>query len=106
MGDGKGITGTEKDTLEYAMKTFKFTEKARKWLSVQLKLPEPTSYYKVIDGQKYDASLLNEFESMATDGVISEAEAKRLWTEAEDGKGVTDIEKATLKFALETAIRA
>merc|ERR1712032_1273841 len=85
---------------EYAMKTLKFTEKACKWLSRQLKLSEPTSYYKVIDGQKYDASLLSEVENIANNGEISEAEAKRLWEEADDGKGVSEMEKVTLKYAL------
>jgi len=100
--DGKGITGTEKDTLEYALNTLKFTEKAKKYMEEQLKGPEPKSYYKIIDGVKYDASLLLEAETLAKDGLISEAEAKRLWNDAEDGKGVTEIEKATLKRVLET----
>jgi len=100
--DGKGITGTEKDTLEYAMKTFKFTAKAKKYMEEQLKGPEPTSYYKIIDGKKYDAALILEVESLAKDGIISEAEAKRIWEDAGDGKGVTDIEKSTLKHVLAT----
>merc|ERR1711862_791038 len=100
--DGKGVTGTEKDTLEYALKTFKFTDKARTYLNNQIKLPEPTSYYKTIDGKKYDASLLQEVEDAAKDGLISEAESKRIWESAADGKGVTEIEAATLKHALST----
>jgi len=100
--DGKGITGTEKDTLEYAMEKFKFTAKAKEYMQGQLKTAEPTSYYKIIDGVKYDASLLLEVENLAKDGLISEAEAQRLWSDAQDGKGATDIEKATLKHALAT----
>jgi len=100
--DGKGITGTEKDTLEYALEKLKFTAKAKAYMEGQLKTAEPKSYYKIIDGMKYDASLLLEVENLAKDGLISEAEAHRLWSDAEDGKGATDIEKATLKHALAT----
>jgi len=100
--DGKGLTGTEKDTLEYALKTLKFTDKARAYLEGQLKLGKPTSYYKVIDGHKYDAALLLEFEDAAKDGLVSEAEANRLYEAAADGKGVTDIEKATLHHVLKS----
>merc|ERR1712187_125244 len=98
--DGKGLTGTEKDTLEYVLKTLKFTEKARKYLEEQLKGPSPKSYYKIIGGVKYDNSLLLECEDAAKDGVVSEAEAQRLYEQACDGKGVTDIEEVTVKYAL------
>lgn len=100
--DGKGLTGTEKNTLEYALKTLKFTDKARKYLEGQLTVGDPKSYYKVIDGAKYDHALLLEAEDAAKDGQISEAEATRLWTAAVDGKGVTAIEKDTLKYVLKT----
>lgn len=100
--DGKGLTGTEKDTLEHAMKTLKFTDKARSYLEGQLKIDAPISYYKTIDGVKYDHALLLEAEDSAKDGQISEAEAQRLWDAAADGKGVTDIEKETLRYALKT----
>jgi len=92
----------KKNTLEYILKTLKFTDKALGYLSAQLKVPEPSSYYKFIDGIKYDAFLLLEVEDAAKDGLISEAEAKRLWEAASDGKGVTDIEHDTLKYALKT----
>lgn len=98
--DGKGLTDTEKDTIKYAMKTLKFTDKARKYLEKQLS--SPTSYYKVIDGVKYDRALLVDCEEAMKDGVISEAEAKKLYESACDGKGVTEIEKITLKYALKT----
>jgi len=100
--DGKGITGTEKDTLEYILKEMKFTDKARQFLEEAIKLPDPKSYYKQIDGHKYDAGLILAIEDAAKDGLVSDAEAKRLWKDALDGKGVTDIEKATLKYAMAT----
>jgi len=99
--DGQGITGTEKDTLEYILKEMKFTEKARQFLEEAIKLPDPKSYYRHIDGKKYDAKLLFAIEDAGRDGLISDAEAKRLWNDALDGKGATDIEKATLKYAMD-----
>merc|ERR1712032_1680192 len=87
---------------EYAMKNLKFTDKARSYLESQLKLDAPRSYYKTIDGVKYDHALLLEFEDAAKDGLISEAEAQRMWDAASDGKGVTDVEKVTLNYALKT----
>mmetsp|Transcript_138484 Transcript_138484/g.430636 ORF Transcript_138484/g.430636 Transcript_138484/m.430636 type:complete len:255 (-) Transcript_138484:110-874(-) len=98
--DGCGITGTEKTTLEYMLKTLKFTDKARAFLEAHLKTEAPKAYYKVIDGVKYDHALLLEVEDAAKDGQVSEAEAQRLWDSAADGKGVTDIERQTLKYAL------
>merc|ERR1712187_285657 len=87
--DGKGITGSERNTLEYISKNMKLTDKAREYFDDKIKLPDPTSYYKVIDGTKYDASLLLEIEDAARDGTISLAEAERIWASAGDGKGVT-----------------
>jgi len=98
--DGQGLTGTEKDTFTYMLKTLKFTDKARQYTEAQLKLDKPTSYYKVIDGEKYDQALILEFEDAMIDGLVSEAEAKRIWVAAQDGKGVTDIEKATIGHML------
>lgn len=98
--DGKGITGTERTTLEYISKEMKFTDKARQYFEEVIKLPDPTSYYKVIDGNKYDAGLLLEFEGYGKDGQVSLAEVERTWKAAQDGPGVTDIEKATMKYAL------
>merc|ERR1712203_1022851 len=98
--DGKGITGSERNTLEYISKNMKLTDKAREFFDEKIKLPDPTSYYKVIDGNKYDASLLLEIEDAARDGTISLAEAERIWKSAEDGPGVTETETATLQHAM------
>merc|ERR1712156_396755 len=71
----------------------------------QINLLEPKSNYKTIEGQKYDAALLEEVEDAANtakDGLISEAEAKRIWEAAADGKGLTEIEADTLRHALST----
>lgn len=99
--DGKGITGTERNTLEYISKEMKLTDKGRTYFDEVIKLPDPTGYYKVIDGNKYDAGLLMEIEDAAKDGTVSLAEAERIWKSAQDGPAVTDIEKATMKYALD-----
>merc|ERR1712232_877694 len=85
--DGKGITGTERKTLEYVSANMKLTDKARTYFDDVIKLPDPTSYYKVIDGVKYDAALLLEIEEYAKDGTVSLPEAERIWKSAEDGPG-------------------
>ena len=58
-------------------------------------------YYKVIDGVKYDRSLLDTASKSVEgqgDGRISEADVRTLWNAAKDGRGVTDIERSTLRY--------
>jgi len=102
--DGKGVTDIEKATLKYMVDTFKFTEKAAKFMKEQLgEAPKTQSYYKQIDGVKYDRALLEKAEGFtSTGGVISFAEAKDLWEDAQDGKGVTETEKRTLEYTMKT----
>lgn len=99
--DGKGITDVERETLEYAMKTYNFTAKATGDLETLLAGGKVQSYYKVIGGVRYDRGLLDKAEEfLKTGGVISLEEAKDLWEDAQDGKGVTSTEKATLEYSL------
>lgn len=98
--DGQGVTDTEKLTLEYTLKTLKYTEKATKFLREQLDSGKKQSYYKQIDGVRYDRELLEKAEEFAKDGQMSEAEAKQLWEDAQDGKGVTETEARTLEHTL------
>merc|ERR1719277_2343719 len=100
--DGNGVTDIEKATLEYAMKTYKFSEKAAKFLTTYLAAGQHKSYYKVVDGVKYDRELLESAEKAAADGQVSFPEAQQLLKDASDGKGVTATEKATLQYALKT----
>eukprot|EP00931_Biecheleriopsis_adriatica_P056279 TRINITY_DN33348_c0_g1_i1.p1 TRINITY_DN33348_c0_g1~~TRINITY_DN33348_c0_g1_i1.p1 ORF type:complete len:491 (+),score=162.86 TRINITY_DN33348_c0_g1_i1:50-1474(+) len=58
------------------------------------------SYYRTIDGVKYDRALLEKAESFAEDGQVSFAEAKDLWESAQDGKEVTAVEKETLEYTM------
>lgn len=98
--DGHGVTDTEKLTLEYTMTTLKYTEKAKKFLREQLDSGKKQSYYKQIDGVKYDRELLEKAEEFAKDGRVSAAEAKSLWEDAQDGKGVTETEARTLEYTM------
>jgi len=100
--DGQGVTEIEKQTLLYTMETFKYTDKARAFLQPLLEEGKPKSYYKQIDGVKYERELLEKAEVFAKDGQISIAEAKELWEDAQDGKGVTEVERQTLLYTLKT----
>jgi len=98
--DGKGVTETEARTLEYTLSAFNYTERAAKFLRRSLAGDKKASYYKQIDGVKYDRELLEQAETFQKDGQISHAEAKQLWEDAYDGKGVTDTEKRTLEYSM------
>jgi peptidylprolyl isomerase len=59
------------------------------------------SYYKIIDGQKYDKQMLSiADESVAGrgDGRISLADAEKLLAAVKDNNEYTDIEKATMRY--------
>ncbi len=64
-------------------------------------MDDSKSYYKVIDGVRYDRSLLEKAEASIVgqgDGRISEVDVRELWTEACDGRGVTETERETLRY--------
>jgi hypothetical protein len=59
------------------------------------------SYYKEIDGKKYDRQLLELAEKLVQgqgDGRISMDDAKKLLQEVKDGDKYTDIEKDTMAY--------
>jgi len=59
------------------------------------------SYYRVIDGEKYDDELLKAAEEAVAgrgDGRISIEDAKALLEKVMDGNSYTDIEKATVSY--------
>merc|ERR1711976_533656 len=120
---GKHVTGREKETLEYALKAFKFTDKAKTYFHSEInrlmhghlhpegptkrtKSPAKTAkieeaHYKTIDGVKYDRALLEAAEKYAADGQVSFEEAHKLFQMAQThGKHVTGREKETLEYAL------
>jgi len=62
------------------------------------------SYYKTIDGIRYDRSLLELAERLTAgrgDGRISQEDAEQLWERAQDGSGATVTELRTLRYLLE-----
>lgn len=59
------------------------------------------SYYKTIDGNKYDGELIelaDKLTSGAGDGRLSVADAEQLLEAVKDGNSYTDIEKATVAY--------
>ena len=62
------------------------------------------SYYKEIDGKKYDKELLEAADKATEgkgDGRISNADAAILLEKVKDGNSYTDIEKATVHYIRE-----
>lgn len=103
--DGQGITDTERETLEYITKHFKFTDKAASFMKDQLDQLDAEShgsYYKMVEGTKCNRKLLKMAEGFARDGQVSIAEAKKLWAAAQDGHGITRIERWTLEHTLQS----
>jgi hypothetical protein len=59
------------------------------------------SYYKTIDGVKYDGELIELAEKLTSgggDGRISQADAEQLLAAVKDGDSYTDIEKDTMAY--------
>jgi hypothetical protein len=59
------------------------------------------AYYKTINGEKYDAELLELADKAVAgvgDGRISLKDAQSLLAAVKDGDSYTDIEKATIKY--------
>jgi uncharacterized tellurite resistance protein B-like protein len=62
------------------------------------------AYYKVIEGIRYDSSLLEQAEALTQgsgDGRISFEDAQQLFNEAMDGGKITRVERRTLHHIFE-----
>jgi len=62
------------------------------------------SYYREIDGKKYDKEILETAEKLIKgqgDGRISMSDAEKLFAEVRDGGKYTDIEKDTMSYIRE-----
>lgn len=62
------------------------------------------SYYKVIDGKKYERELLDLAQELTQgrgDGRLSKGDAEKLLEAVKDGDSYTDIEKATVAYIRE-----
>lgn len=104
--DGGRITEIEEDTLEYLIGKFNWTEKAEEWIKEQMgvKREEIKSYYKVIDGLRYDRKILNEADRLVAgkgDGRISQEDAELLLPLFGDFGDITIVEERTLKYLTE-----
>lgn len=91
----------ELEVLRHITHSFHFTYKAMAWIQPLLHSPKKTSYYRQVHGQRYDRELLDMAERFVKDGQISYAEAHSLWHSAQDGKGVTEVERKTLQYTLD-----
>jgi len=123
--DANKYTDIEKATMKYIRENYKFTytsdqwfrTEIRKWAGTKVKEndenPKPTdpaspiefmpskSYYRIIDGEHYDRSLLDAAEVRLEgkgDGLISEEDFQQIIELSRDGKGITETEMRTLEY--------
>lgn len=95
--DVTNITNIERNSIEYILNTYFCSYEAIENLCKYIK----TSYYQVIEGERYDRSLLLLADNLVKgqgDGRISEMDMMKLVESALDGNRITDCEKKTLKF--------
>lgn len=95
--DVTNITNTERNTIQHILDTYYCSYEAIENLRKYVK----TSYYKIIEGESYDRSLLLLADNLVKgqgDGRISEADMKKLLKSAMDGNRITECEKKTLYF--------
>lgn len=62
------------------------------------------SYYKIIDGKKYDRALLDAVKASVEgrgDGRISREDAELVLKHVRDGNAYTDVEKNTVEYVRE-----
>ena len=123
--DANKYTDIEKATMKYIRENYKFTytsdqwfrTEIRKWAGTKVKEndenPKPTdpaspiefmpskSYYRIIEGEHYDRSLLDAAEVRLEgkgDGLISEEDFQQIIELSRDGKGITETEMRTLEY--------
>ncbi len=104
--DGGRITEIEDQTLDYILENFNWTEAARQWFEEERAKPRPeiSSYYKVIDGLRYDRRFLEKVEELTQgqgDGRISQEDAEFLVDSIIDFGDVTIEEERSIQYALE-----
>jgi hypothetical protein len=77
------------------------TKKGQKVTRGKKDKPKKESYYKQIDGKKYDAGMLKAAEDATSgknDTRISEKESKTIFQEAVDGDRITECEYDTIEY--------
>lgn len=90
----------ERHSIELVLNSLKCNNEAKENLSKYIR----TSYYEIIEGIKYDRSLLLKADNLVKgqgDGRISEEDMKTLIIESADNNKITEIEKQTLFYISE-----
>ena len=90
----------ERNSIELVLNSLNCNNEAKDNLEKYIK----SSYYEIINGVKYDRSLLLKADNLVKgqgDGRISEEDMKNLLAEAADNNKITDIEKQTLFYISE-----
>jgi len=93
-------TEEERNSIELVLNSLNCNNEAKDNLEKYIK----SSYYEIINGVKYDRSLLLKADNLVKgqgDGRISEEDMKNLLAEAADNNKITDIEKQTLFYISE-----
>ena len=104
--DGGRITEIEEATITYLLEAFNWTAAASEWMQAELakQAEEIRSYYRIIDGLRYDRKILEEADARTQgqgDGRISQDDAEFLLPLFGDFGDVTIIEERTLQYILE-----
>ena len=90
----------ERNSIELVLNSLNCNNEAKDNLEKYIK----SSYYEIINGVKYDRSLLLKADNLVKgqgDGRISEEDMKNLLAEAADNNKITEIEKQTLFYISE-----
>jgi len=93
-------TEEERNSIELVLNSLNCNNEAKDNLEKYIR----SSYYEIINGVKYDRSLLLKADNLVKgqgDGRISEEDMKNLLAEAADNNKITDIEKQTLFYISE-----
>lgn len=103
--DGGRITEIEEATIAYLFTAFNWTNAAKSWIETEMaiEVEKIKSYYKVIDGLRYDRKILEEADRRIAgqgDGRISLDDAEQLLPLFGDFGDVTIVEERTLQYIL------
>lgn len=103
--DGGRITETEEDTIAYLLTEFNWTAAAKAWLEEEMSVErgKRKSYYKIIEGLRYDRKILEEADRRVAgqgDGRISVDDAEMLLPLFGDFGDITIIEERSLQYLL------
>jgi hypothetical protein len=103
--DGGRITEIEEATIAYLFTAFNWTDAAKAWIEEEMaiEVEKIKSYYKIIDGLRYDRKILEEADRRIAgqgDGRISLDDAEQLLPLFGDFGDVTIVEERTLQYLL------